>query len=92
MLSGNRELKPVIPADSRLKCGEEKNMDKNARQSPAAEVRLTSLDFFRGLTMFMLIGEATGLYELLREPALNPDYAHDQRFERRSSSSDTARS
>jgi predicted acyltransferase len=71
MLSGNRELKPAIPAHSRLKCGEEKNMDINARQSPAAEVRLTSLDFFRGLTMFMLIGEATGLYELFREPALN---------------------
>ncbi|MGA2984763.1 MAG: DUF5009 domain-containing protein [Terriglobia bacterium] len=46
-------------------------MDVNARQSPAAQDRLTSLDFFRGVTMFMLIGEATGLFELLREPALN---------------------
>jgi predicted acyltransferase len=47
------------------------NMDKNSGQSLPAEGRLTSLDFFRGLTMFMLVGEATGLYELLREPALN---------------------
>jgi len=46
-------------------------MDNNAGKSLAAEGRLTSLDFFRGVTMLMLIGEATGLYELLREPALN---------------------
>ncbi len=48
--------------------------DKNSGQTLAAEVaegRLVSLDFFRGATMFMLIGEATGLYELLRAPALN---------------------
>jgi predicted acyltransferase len=31
--------------------------------------RFVSLDFFRGFTMFMLVGEATGLYELLRSPA-----------------------
>ena len=36
-----------------------------------AEGRLTSLDFYRGLTMFLLVGEATGLYELLRLPAFN---------------------
>ncbi len=36
-----------------------------------AEGRLTSLDFYRGLTMFLLVGEATGLYELLRAPAFN---------------------
>jgi len=30
-----------------------------------------SLDFFRGFTMFMLVGEATGLYEALRSPALS---------------------
>jgi len=36
-----------------------------------AEGRLTSLDFYRGLTMFLLVGEATGLYELLRSPAFN---------------------
>ena len=46
-------------------------MDKNSGQSLAVEDRLTSLDFYRGLTMFLLIGEATGLYELLRAPALN---------------------
>lgn len=45
--------------------------DKNSMQTSAAEGRLVSLDFFRGMTMFMLIGEATGLYELLRAPALN---------------------
>jgi len=37
----------------------------------SAEGRLTSLDFYRGLTMFLLVGEATGLYELLRMPAFN---------------------
>jgi predicted acyltransferase len=46
-------------------------IDKNGRQRPAAGDRLASLDLFRGVTMFLLIGEATGLYELLREPALN---------------------
>ena len=35
------------------------------------ESRLSSLDVFRGLTMFLLIGESTGLYELLRSPALH---------------------
>jgi predicted acyltransferase len=46
-------------------------MDKDSGQPLAVEDRLTSLDFFRGATMFLLIGEATGLYELLREPALH---------------------
>jgi predicted acyltransferase len=46
-------------------------MDKNLGQSLAAEDRLASLDFFRGVTMFLLVGEATGLYELLRAPAFN---------------------
>ncbi len=46
-------------------------MDKNSGQSLAVEGRLTSLDFFRGMTMFLLVGEATGLYEHLRVPALN---------------------
>lgn len=45
-------------------------METRPSQPPAIEGRLVSLDFFRGLTMFMLIGESTGLYELLREPAL----------------------
>src|SRR5437773_9559050 len=45
--------------------------DAGSKQPPAAEGRLVSLDFFRGLTMFMLIGEATGLYELLRDPSLH---------------------
>jgi predicted acyltransferase len=46
-------------------------MDATARLSPPVDGRLVSLDFFRGVTMFMLIGESTGLYELLRNPALN---------------------
>jgi len=46
-------------------------MDRNSGQVSSAEGRLVSLDFFRGLTMFMLVGESTGLYELLRSPALN---------------------
>ncbi len=32
--------------------------------------RLRSLDFFRGLTMFLLIGESTRIYEHLVDPAL----------------------
>lgn len=32
--------------------------------------RLVSLDFFRGCVMFLLIGEATGLYDLLLDPRL----------------------
>ena len=46
-------------------------MDKNIGQSLTAEDRLTSLDFFRGLTMFLLVGESTGLYEHLRATAFN---------------------
>ncbi len=33
---------------------------KNVGQVAAVEGRLLSLDFFRGVTMFMLVGEATG--------------------------------
>jgi predicted acyltransferase len=46
-------------------------MDNNSGQSLAAEERLVSLDFFRGVTMFLLIGETTRFYELLRDPAFN---------------------
>ena len=45
--------------------------NKKSGESLPAEGRLTSLDFFRGLTMFLLVGESTGLYELLRTPAFN---------------------
>jgi predicted acyltransferase len=37
--------------------------------SPAG--RLASLDFFRGITMFLLIGEATAIYENLVDPGLH---------------------
>src|SRR5262245_39169933 len=35
------------------------------------ETRLVSLDFFRGLTMFLLIAESTDIYDLLVSPELN---------------------
>ena len=37
---------------------------------PSVKDRILSLDFFRGLTMFLLIGESTLLYEHLRDPGL----------------------
>jgi predicted acyltransferase len=37
---------------------------------PSVKERLLALDFFRGLTMFLLIGESTLLYEHLRDPHL----------------------
>ena len=46
-------------------------MGTDSGQLRGAEGRLLSLDFFRGFTMFMLVGEATGLYEWLRDPRLN---------------------
>jgi predicted acyltransferase len=39
-------------------------------QASGPEDRLMSLDFFRGFTMFLLIAEATGIYELLIDPAV----------------------
>jgi len=38
--------------------------------SAVVQERFLSLDFFRGLTMFLLIGESTLLYEHLRDPRL----------------------
>jgi predicted acyltransferase len=38
--------------------------------------RFLSLDFFRGLTMFLLIGESTLLYEHLRDPGLGGTILH----------------
>jgi len=35
------------------------------------EGRLLSLDFFRGFTMFLLVGEATQLYEVLNSPGFH---------------------
>ena len=37
----------------------------------ATQSRLVSLDFFRGLTMFLLIAESTRIYDLLVAPELN---------------------
>jgi predicted acyltransferase len=44
-------------------------MTKPADYELTQEGRLLSLDFFRGLTMFLLIGEATHLYSLLVDPS-----------------------
>jgi predicted acyltransferase len=41
--------------------------NNSASPVPAAGERVTSIDFFRGLTMFLLIGESTRLYEHLLE-------------------------
>ncbi len=49
---------------------------QDLRDSDGAENRLWSIDFFRGVVMFLLIGEATGLYELLVLPALNGSFVH----------------
>ena len=46
-------------------------MDKSSSSTPVLQDRLTSLDFFRGFTMFMLIGEATHLYSTLGSPAFD---------------------
>ncbi len=43
---------------------------------PSVKERLLSLDFFRGLTMFLLIGESTLLYEHLRDPRLAGTLLH----------------
>jgi predicted acyltransferase len=42
----------------------------------AVKDRILSLDFFRGLTMFLLIGESTLLYEHLRDPGLAGTLLH----------------
>jgi predicted acyltransferase len=43
---------------------------------PSLKERFLSLDFFRGLTMFLLIGESTLLYEHLRDPGLGGTILH----------------
>ena len=45
-------------------------MDKKTTYAVVPSERLMSLDFFRGVTMFLLVGEATHLYSLLGSPAL----------------------
>ena len=45
-------------------------MGQKSGQTLIPEGRLLSLDFFRGVTMFLLVGEATGLYALLGSQAL----------------------
>ncbi len=45
-------------------------MDQKSGQPNIPEGRLLSLDFFRGITMFLLVGEATELYALLGSQAL----------------------
>ena len=45
-------------------------MNHSLDHRPPIQERLMSLDFFRGLTMFLLIGEATHIYALLVDPSL----------------------
>jgi predicted acyltransferase len=45
-------------------------MSMDTVETPSIKERLQSLDFFRGLTMFLLIGESTRIYEHLVNPAL----------------------
>ncbi len=45
-------------------------MDKSSAIARPLPERLMSLDFFRGVTMFLLVGEATHLYEHLGSPGL----------------------
>ncbi|MDH4272008.1 MAG: DUF5009 domain-containing protein [Candidatus Aminicenantes bacterium] len=45
-------------------------MNKPIDHTLTPQGRLMSLDFFRGLTMFLLIGEATHIYSLLVAPSL----------------------
>ncbi len=43
---------------------------------PSFRERVLSVDFFRGLTMFLLIGESTLLFEHLRDPRLGGTILH----------------
>lgn len=47
-------------------------MEKEAANFQILEERLLSLDFFRGITMFLLIAEFTHLFEFMVESD-NPD-------------------
>ncbi len=51
-------------------------MKNEASAAASLKERLFSLDLFRGLTMFLLIGESTLLYEHLRDPALRGTILH----------------
>jgi predicted acyltransferase len=52
------------PETVQIKGGNQMTTQSTSSQLPGE--RLVSLDFFRGLTMFLLIGESTHLYSLLR--------------------------
>lgn len=49
--------------------GRKDTLAEGSRPTPASEARFVSLDFFRGLTMFILIAESTRIYEHLVDPA-----------------------
>ena len=51
-------------------------MTTNPNSSLTPEGRLLSLDFFRGFTMFLLIGEFTGLFSNLTDPAFDGTLIH----------------
>ena len=43
---------------------------ENPNNIQSKSERLASIDLFRGLTMFLLIGEFTGLFTILADPQL----------------------
>ena len=51
-------------------------MNQISKLSLSPEGRLLSLDFFRGFTMFLLIGEFTGLFSNLMDPALEGSFIY----------------
>ncbi len=51
-------------------------MSGEARNVMAREGRVLSVDLFRGVVMFLLIGKVTGLYDLLAAPALDGTAVH----------------
>lgn len=52
------------------------NSSTLSNQPAASQDRLLSLDFFRGFTMFLLIGESTGLYHHLVDPSFEGSFIH----------------
>ncbi len=51
-------------------------MVKAKKQSSVPEGRLLSLDFFRGFTMLLLVGEATELFHYLSDPSLKGTFIY----------------
>lgn len=64
-------MKPALRAAAPTRqAPEEQPVGPNPGSSPFPEGRFMSLDFFRGMTMFLLIAESTLIYERLVHPSL----------------------